>query len=123
MQARTKRLLAIAVAASALLTACAGPRVVPAERLRLQELVGQRVEIPGELQGGDRLGDYINVADQAIYLPDARMTTVAPYGSRVVVSGRLQYDAGVTSDCTVEPDCVASIPAHYFIPGASVRLQ
>lgn len=122
---RPARLLGFA-AIGVLLAACytsPSPRVEYATTLRLPELVGEKVEMSGELYGPAKLGDYINVAGQAVYLPGARKPAgEVPYGSRVTVAGRLGRDEGVVSDCTAgAADCVASIPPHYYIRDAEVR--
>ncbi len=111
------------LALAALACACA-PVPIRAVPVRLPDLVGQRVELAGEFHGPAKLGDYIDVAGQAIHLPGARLPAGGiAYGTRVVVSGRLDHDDGIVSDCRTDPACVATVPPHYFIGDADVRRE
>lgn len=124
---RPARLLGYA-AIGVLLSACYhhhGPRVEHASTVRLPELVGEKVEMGGELYGPAKLGDHINVAGHAVYLPGARKPAGGiPYGTRVVVAGRLGHDEGVVSDCAPgATGCAASIPPHYYIQDAQITVD
>jgi hypothetical protein len=86
--------------------------------------VGTRVELAGTLRGPAKLGDFVEVEGEQVYLRDpVAMPASAPYGGTVRISGTLEYfaapaDAGCGDGCEQ-----AEVPSHYFIRAAVVTPQ
>ena len=115
MNRRTFVLVAAACAAIALAGCETSPRrvVVKGGDVTLASMVDQRVEFTAELQGPAKLGDFLTVSGEQIYLDE--LSGAGQYGRRVTVAGTLRrFTPPTVEDCA--DGCEhAEVPAHYWI--------
>ena len=114
IRSRAIAMLAMLLAAC-VLTGCASEprRVVVKGSVSLSDMVNQKVEFTGPLQGPAKLGDFLTVSGQPIYL-DA-LSGTGRHGQRATVAGTLRrFEPPTAADCAdgcENPD----VPAHYWI--------
>jgi hypothetical protein len=110
------------LAALALSACTTSPRrvVVPAQEMKLAELVNQRVEFTGVVQlGGVDLGDFITISGNRVYL-DA-LQTGSRSGQRATVTGRLRHFIPPTAADCADGCENANTPEHYWIEDAKFK--
>lgn len=112
---RRTMLMWLTTGAALVLAACATEprRVVVKGEVALADMVDQRVEFTGQLQGPAKLGDFLTVAGQPVYL-DA-LSGSGRHGQRATVAGTLRrFEPPTAEDCA--DGCEnAEVPAHYWI--------
>ena len=88
--------------------------VVPAQEMKLAELVNQRVEFTGVVQLGEGdFGDFITISGNRVYL-DA-LQTGNRSGQRATVTGRLRHFKPPTAADCADGCENANTPEHYWI--------
>jgi hypothetical protein len=90
--------------------------VVPAQEMKLAELVDQRVEFTGVVQQGDGdLGDFITISGNRVFLDILQTGNLS--GQRATVTGWLRHFKPPTAaDCADADGCKdANKPEHYWI--------
>lgn len=88
--------------------------VVPAQALKLTELVDQRVEFTGVVQPGDGdLGDFITISGNRVYLDT--LQTGDRSGQRATVTGWLRHFKPPTAADCADGCENANTPEHYWI--------
>ena len=87
--------------------------VVAAKEMKLTELVNNRVEFTGVVQGPGELGDFIIISGNRIYLDKLR--TGNRNGQRATVSGTLRYFQPPTAAECAKGCENADVPQHYWI--------
>ena len=116
MNRRTFLLAAVACAVLAVAGCESSPRRVVVQRggeVTLGDMIDERVEFTAELQGPAKLGDFLTVSGQPIFL-DA-LSGKGPYGKRVTVAGTLRrFEPPTAEDC--KDGCEnAEVPPHFWI--------
>lgn len=114
-----KSLSACALALLLTLPAC----TTPGTSTPLATRLGKPVELAGRF-GEAKLGPFVAIDDDLVFLREPALSPGGiDDGARVLVSGRLEHDAGSGDyDCDPGEECVAAVPAHWFIRGARVRV-
>ena len=87
--------------------------VVAAKEMKLTELVNNRVEFTGVVQGPGELGDFIIISGNRIYLDKLR--TGNRNGQRATVSGTLRHFQPPTAEECAKGCDNADVPQHYWI--------
>ena len=88
--------------------------VVPAQEMKLAELVDKRVEFTGVVEQGDGdLGDFITISGNRVYLDT--LQTGDRSGQRATVTGRLRHFKPPTAAECAAGCANADKPEHYWI--------
>jgi hypothetical protein len=113
----TLRPLLLMLATTALLAGCVSEprRVVVKGDVGLDDMVDQRVEFTGPLQGPAKLGDFLTVKGRPVYL-DA-LSGTGRYGQRATVAGTLRRFVPPTAEDCKDGCENADVPPHYWIEG------
>jgi hypothetical protein len=88
----------------------------------LSEHLGQSVSLEGTLENC-KLDPCLQIGDEVVYLRGADVAGAATPAA-VRVRGTLEHDEGsgpAPDGCAARGDCVADVPAHYFIRGATIE--
>lgn len=94
--------------------------VVPAQEMKLAELVDRRVEFTGVVQQGDGdLGDFITISGTRVYL-DA-LPTGNRSGQRATVTGWLRHFMPPSAADCADGCENADKPEHYWIEDATFK--
>ena len=112
----------LATAFAAVLAACvaAPSTIAPAAVASAADLTanaGHAVQVTGERRGPAKLGDFIAVGDEQVYV-DAGVAGDVPYGAALAVTGTLRH-----VEPPAEPGCGegcerAEMPAHWRLDAA-----
>lgn len=114
---RRTLLVVLAAAATLALTGCySSPRRVVVERggaVTLGDMIDEQVEFTATLQGPAKLGDYLTVSGQLVFLDE--LSGKGPIGKRVTVAGTLRrFEPPTPEDC--KDGCEhAEVPPHFWI--------